>query len=87
MQLACQLFFNYKPAGNEFHSGSQLDQFMTLYLKMKTIFVALTLIIPSYAQGPGVSIFEQSRNGIRAEETRISKHAEKLFQDGKLLGL
>ena len=87
MQLACQLFFNYKPAGNEFHSGSQLDQFMTLYLKMKTIFVALTLIIPSYAQGPGVSIFEQSRNGIRAEETRISKQAEKLFQDGKLLGL
>ncbi len=87
MQLACQFFFNYKPAGNEFHSGSQLHQFMTLSLKMKTIFIALTLIVPAYAQGPGVSIFEQSRNGIRAEETRIRKQAEKLFQDGKLLGL
>ena len=87
MQVACQFFFNYKPAGNEFHSSPQLDQLTTLSLKMKPILIALTLIIPAYAQGLGVSIFEQSRNGLRAEETRISKQAEKLFQDGKLLGL
>ena len=54
---------------------------------MKIILIALALFIPAYAQGPGVSIFEQSRNGIRAEEARIRKQAEKLFQDGKLLGL
>ena len=54
---------------------------------MKTILIFFTFLISVYAQGPGVSIFEQSRNGIRDEENKISKQAEKLFQDGKLLGL
>ena len=87
MQLACQPFFNYKPAGNKFHSCPQLDQTTTLFPKMKTILIFFTFLISVYAQGPGVSIFEQSRNGIRDEENKISKQAEKLFQNGKLLGL
>ena len=54
---------------------------------MKTILIALSLIIPASAQGTGVSIFEQSPKGMRAEEKQISKQAQKLFDDGKLLGL
>ncbi|MDB4792629.1 serine protease [bacterium] len=54
---------------------------------MKSILIALALILPASAQSPNVSIFEQSRNGLRAEEKRIAKQAEKLFEDGKLLGL
>ncbi|MDF1714833.1 MAG: serine protease [Akkermansiaceae bacterium] len=54
---------------------------------MKSILIALALILPASAQSPDVSIFEQSRNGLRAEEKRIAKQAEKLFEDGKLLGL
>ena len=54
---------------------------------MKTILIFFTFLVSVHAQGPGVSIFEQSRNGIRDEEKKISKQAEKLFQDGKLLGL
>ncbi len=87
MQPACQLSLNQKPARNEFHSQPQPNHPTTLYLQMKTIFIALSLIIPSFAQGPDVSIFEQSRNGMRAEEKRIGKQAEKLLEDGKLLGI
>lgn len=87
MQPACHLFFNHKPAGNEFDSCPQPGRPTTLYPQMKTILTALTLIAPVFAQGPDVSIFEQSRNGMRAEEKRISRQAEKLFEDGKLLGL
>ena len=54
---------------------------------MKSILIALALILPASAQSPNVSIFEQSRNGLRAEEKRIAKQAEKLVEDGKLLGL
>jgi hypothetical protein len=54
---------------------------------MKSNLIALALILPASAQSPDVSIFEQSRNGLRAEEKRIAKQAEKLFEDGKLLGL
>ncbi|MEN8681669.1 MAG: serine protease [Akkermansiaceae bacterium] len=54
---------------------------------MKSNLIALALILSASAQSPDVSIFEQSRNGLRAEEKRIAKQAEKLFEDGKLLGL
>ncbi len=54
---------------------------------MKAILLALSLTIPAYAQAPGVSIFDQSKNGLRSEESSIAKQAERLFEDGKLMGL
>lgn len=54
---------------------------------MKVIFLALALALPAHAQAPGVSIFEQSRNGLRTEKAAIGKKAETLLKDGKLIGL
>ncbi|MFT6181363.1 MAG: hypothetical protein ACJAQT_004586 [Akkermansiaceae bacterium] len=52
---------------------------------MKIILLALTLTLPAHAQAPGVSIFEQSRNGLRSEKQTIGKEAEALLKNGKLI--
>lgn len=54
---------------------------------MKAILLALSLAIPAFAQAPGVTIFDQSRKGLRSEESSISDNAKRLFEEGRLMGL
>lgn len=49
---------------------------------MKSLLLAFTLVLPLHAQAPGVTIFEQSRTGIRNEEKAISDQMEALIKDG-----
>lgn len=48
---------------------------------MKHLLLAFSLILPAHAQAPGVTIFEQSRTGIRNEEKAISKQMEALIKE------
>ncbi len=54
---------------------------------MKFLFLAFTLTLPIHAQAPGVTIFEQSRTGLRSEDLTISKQVEVLLEEGKLMSL
>lgn len=54
---------------------------------MKSAFIALALTSSVYAQAPGVSIFEQSRDGLRAEQTLVANQTKELFGKKKLLSL
>ncbi|MFT6863442.1 MAG: hypothetical protein ACJAVK_002003 [Akkermansiaceae bacterium] len=87
MQSSCHISLNHSPALHEFHSLQQTPFYKTLPYQMKVLLLALSLTIPAYAQAPDVTIFDQSRNGLRSEESSISKQAERLFKKGQLMGL
>lgn len=54
---------------------------------MKAFLLVLSLTLPLSAQAPDVAIFDQSAKGLRAEEEAIGKQAERLLEEGKLIGL
>ena len=54
---------------------------------MKPILLSITLALPLLGQAPDTPIFEQSRNGLREEQTAISEQTKKLHGTEKLLSL
>ncbi|MDB4639942.1 hypothetical protein OAE58_02705, partial [Akkermansiaceae bacterium] len=52
---------------------------------MKRIFLLLALTAKLAAQAPGVPIFDQSKEGLKAEDQNIGAKAEKFLEEKKAL--